>query len=480
MTHWTEALLLLAPLLLYCGVEAQNIVRVRYGYFPEARPIRVACARGWLDFSSGNTEYKVACYPQTSGNFAAARLDSAELDIADLGSTPLAQAFARGLEINVVYITDYKGDSQGIYVRPSEIDTGYGGIENPFDLVNRTLGVPFGSTMHYQVLYLLDIFGLSGQVELRNLSPTQIIEQWDDKRIDAAACWGAAREHVLREGSQDDEDQPAANVLVTAGVVGDWGRPTFGVVAANRKFMIANPEFMYHFVAVFAQLTDSFIDRLGEDDSNNVARWIPDTNGASSFMPSLADSIMKAGEPKGNPSTDFINQQRRALNLYKQQSTSEQLSCDYLMGNGGRSCGKPSLQHEAIQQTARFLMEQKVIHSMGQLEIMGNATGCSITSTLCGSNLFAGNILKTANQRYSSTSLLDSSSSVFPLYEIGRPGANQISTGDSTCIEGRDIYYGSGTQEFGDGANAVAGKSYSGRLLLPVLLSPKSAISCYF
>ena len=38
-------------------------IRVHYGYFPEASPIRVACARGWFKFM----QYEVTCYPQTSG-----------------------------------------------------------------------------------------------------------------------------------------------------------------------------------------------------------------------------------------------------------------------------------------------------------------------------------------------------------------------------------------------------------------------------
>lgn len=63
-------------LLLNCtfpGVYAQDttnpnevpIRRVHYGYFPEASPIRVACARGWFKF----LQYEVTCYPQTSGKF---------------------------------------------------------------------------------------------------------------------------------------------------------------------------------------------------------------------------------------------------------------------------------------------------------------------------------------------------------------------------------------------------------------------------
>ena len=50
------------------GVFATNSnnespIRVHYGYFPEASPIRVACARGWFKFM----QYEVTCYPQTSG-----------------------------------------------------------------------------------------------------------------------------------------------------------------------------------------------------------------------------------------------------------------------------------------------------------------------------------------------------------------------------------------------------------------------------
>lgn len=41
----------------------ESPIRVHYGYFPEASPIRVACARGWFKFM----QYEVTCYPQTSG-----------------------------------------------------------------------------------------------------------------------------------------------------------------------------------------------------------------------------------------------------------------------------------------------------------------------------------------------------------------------------------------------------------------------------
>ena len=74
-----------------------EIITVRYGYFTETRPLHAACARRWFDLrslsSSGSAAryYRVECYPQPSGNFAASRLDNGHLDLANLGSTPLAQ-----------------------------------------------------------------------------------------------------------------------------------------------------------------------------------------------------------------------------------------------------------------------------------------------------------------------------------------------------------------------------------------------------
>ena len=47
----------------FVNYNNESPIRVHYGYFPEASPIRVACARGWFKFM----QYEVTCYPQTSG-----------------------------------------------------------------------------------------------------------------------------------------------------------------------------------------------------------------------------------------------------------------------------------------------------------------------------------------------------------------------------------------------------------------------------
>lgn len=99
------------------------------------------------------------------------RLDSLQLDLAAIGSTPWSQAVARGVDAQEIYTIQYMGESQGIYVRPNDVEYGYEGIVTPYDLRNRTVGVPFGSTTHYQLLFLIDLLDLKGEVEIVNKSP---------------------------------------------------------------------------------------------------------------------------------------------------------------------------------------------------------------------------------------------------------------------------------------------------------------------
>ena len=59
-------------------------------------------------------------------------------------------------------------------MRSDDSESGYVGIVTPYDLVNRTIGVPFGSTAHYQTLFVIKLFGLDGLVKVINLSPTEV------------------------------------------------------------------------------------------------------------------------------------------------------------------------------------------------------------------------------------------------------------------------------------------------------------------
>eukprot|EP00967_Tisochrysis_lutea_P066976 scaffold87451_cov30-Tisochrysis_lutea.AAC.2 len=76
-------------------------VLVRMGPFAEPYPFVAACARGWFDLPG----YRVECsVPYAIGSHAVAQLDGGLVDIFLLGSTALATALSRGVDVEVVYI----------------------------------------------------------------------------------------------------------------------------------------------------------------------------------------------------------------------------------------------------------------------------------------------------------------------------------------------------------------------------------------
>ena len=92
---WRAALLLLAA-----AATAREVVRL--GYFTEAQPFEVACARGW--FEAADLEIEVVCLPQSAGVGAVSKIDDGDLELSLLGSTPAAAAIARGVRLQNFYV----------------------------------------------------------------------------------------------------------------------------------------------------------------------------------------------------------------------------------------------------------------------------------------------------------------------------------------------------------------------------------------
>ena len=86
---------------------------VRLGYFTESQPFAVACARGWFD----TAEVEVGCFPQSSGGYAVSKLDQADLDVSQLGSTPISVSNSRGVIVDTFQMAHGHGTSQGLAIR---------------------------------------------------------------------------------------------------------------------------------------------------------------------------------------------------------------------------------------------------------------------------------------------------------------------------------------------------------------------------
>ena len=89
-----------------------------------------------------------------SGMVSVGKLEKGELELAVLGSPPTTIALSppRSLPLQVISIQEEFWESDGMLVRPE--------IKNVEDLRGKTIGAPFGSTSHYQLLVFLRIAGV--------------------------------------------------------------------------------------------------------------------------------------------------------------------------------------------------------------------------------------------------------------------------------------------------------------------------------
>ena len=185
---------------------AQCATRIRVGTFGDANPEALAVMTDWLNDDPNECW---TFYRQPSGGLSIAKLDSGDLDIALLGSTPYAAAAARRGRLKAVSVAHLKGESQALITRarfdePKALssDTIKAG-----GTAKATLATPKTSTAHYIALAVIANAGLDlGKIDLVFMSPSEITAAWDSGEIDGACVWGTAFSHLLNNpwgGSAD-------------------------------------------------------------------------------------------------------------------------------------------------------------------------------------------------------------------------------------------------------------------------------------
>lgn len=165
-----------------------------------------------------------------SGGAAIQGFGSDSVDIGLAGSSPSVKAMSAPLDIDVqtVYIFDVIGDAESLVVKDPSI-TDLAGLKG------KKVAVPFSSTAHFSLLKVLGDEGLTGQVELVNLSPDAIVAAFDRGEVDAAWTWAPTLTELLDDG--------ATRIMSNADAA-ELGFATFDLAIATRDFIEANPEFM--------------------------------------------------------------------------------------------------------------------------------------------------------------------------------------------------------------------------------------------
>lgn len=216
-----------AALALTAGASlAENVI---IGHFGSPTPMQVARAAGTFDAATGWT---IEWRQFGSGTEVIAAMASGDVQVAELGSSPLAIGTSQGLEIQLFMI------AQGLGTAESLIATKTSGITKLEDLKGKKIAVPVGSTAHYSLMGGLTHAGIAeADVTIMNLPADQIAAAWDSGQVDAAFIWEPVQNQILQTGT----------FIVGADQTAAWGFPTFDGWVVNTEFAAANADAMVAF-----------------------------------------------------------------------------------------------------------------------------------------------------------------------------------------------------------------------------------------
>jgi taurine transport system substrate-binding protein len=317
LTRRTALAVGLASILGSAGSALAQTKEVTVAYQQIAGPMITVMTSGTIEKATG---YKVNWRQFESGAKVATAMASGDVQIGVIGSSPLAAALSRGLDLQLFWILDDINEAEALVVRNGS------GIDKAADLKGKKLGVPFVSTTHFHTMYALEQWGIKpADVQLLNMQPNQIAAAWERGDIDAAYVWDPALGRIKQSGK----------VLITSGELSKKGKATFDGVAVSRPFAEAHADFMAKFVKAVADADAAY--------RANPAAWGPDS------APAKAIAGKIGGDPKASAD---------ALKLYAYPSAEQQASAAWL---GGAQQGGAA---KALKATADFLLEQKRIDAV--------------------------------------------------------------------------------------------------------------------
>jgi len=280
-----------------------DAVNVTVAYQTSAEPAKVAQADNSFAKESGAS---VDWRKFDTGAGVLRAMASGDVQIGNIGSSPLAVAAAQKLPIEAFLLASQLGNSEALVVKKN--------ITTPKDLIGKRIAVPFISTTHYSLLAALKHWGIKpSQVQLVNLQPPAIIAAWQRGDIDGAYVWAPAVNELEKEGK----------VLTDSAEVGSWGSPTLDVWVVRKDFAQQHPEIVTAFARSALDAQQAYL--------NSPDSWLKQS-----------DNLSKLSRLSGVPEAQVPGLVKGNTYLTAQQQV-EQL-------------GKPV--NKAIVDTAQFLKAQ--------------------------------------------------------------------------------------------------------------------------
>ncbi len=272
MTSTLKKLLIgAATLALTAGAAmAENVI---IGHFGSPTPMQVARAEGKFDAATGWT---IEWRQFGSGTEVIAAMASGDVQVAELGSSPLSIGTSQGLEIQLFMI------AQGLGTAESLIAKADSGISKVEDLTGKRVAVPVGSTAHYSLMGALTHAGIAEtDVEIINLPADQIAAAWDSGQVDAAFIWEPVQNQILQTGT----------FILGADQTAAWGFPTFDGWVVNTEFAAANADAMVAFAKTMNEANMAYLaDPAAWTADSDPVKKIAEMTGAD---PAQVPNILK-------------------------------------------------------------------------------------------------------------------------------------------------------------------------------------------
>ncbi|MFS2221855.1 taurine ABC transporter substrate-binding protein [Pantoea sp. B65] len=303
---------LVAAALSLAALNAQA-VDVTVAYQTSAEPAKVAQADNTFAKESGA---KVDWRKFDSGSGVVRALASGDVQIGNIGSSPLAVAASQQVPIEVFLLASQLGNSEALVVKKT--------ITKPQDLIGKRIAVPFISTTHYSLLAALKHWGIKpDQLQIINLQPPAIAAAWQRGDIDGAYVWAPAVNELEKQG----------HVLTDSAQVGQWGAPTLDVWVVRKDFAQQHPEVVAAFARSALAAQKAYLDNpeqwlQQQDNLSKLSRLsgvpneqVPDLVKGNTYL-TAAQQVTQLAQPVDKAILDTAQ-------FLKQQGKVPQVASDY-------------------------------------------------------------------------------------------------------------------------------------------------------
>ncbi len=302
------------------GVFAQAKKEVTFAHQDMQLPLRILMDSE-LEKATG---YKINWRMFGGGGEVIKAMSSGDVQIGEVGSSPLATATSQGQDLRLVYILDDIAASDQLVARNGS------GINSWKDLVGKKVGTPFASTAHYSLMVGMRLEGVDAKsVNVMNLPPPAIAAAWERGDIDASFIWDPVLSKIKRNGK----------AIATSGDIGKKGYPTFDGLVVDAKWAAQHRDFV---VALIKAITKADADyranpakwAVGSPQVKAIAKWtkadekdVPDAMAAFVF-PDTAAQLSNAwlgGGAAGGAAKTLEN----SAKLWKEIGRIQEVKPDY-------------------------------------------------------------------------------------------------------------------------------------------------------